>query len=113
MNLDVMTRGLAKYGRTVVLRRLTGTARVPFDVTVRAAVWTGQDTVLIGNVLQTADKVLMTAREITAARWPGPPRHGDQVIYEDGRVTVVQGTVQLYPHPGGDTAIVLRALGGG
>ena len=112
MRLDFMTQSLAKYGRDVTLRRMTGTARVAFDVKVRAAVWTGSDTVLVGTVQQTADKVLLTSREIDAARWPGPPRHGDQVIYEDGRVTTVQGTVQVFPFTN-DTALVLRTLGGG
>ena len=113
MNLDLMERMLADHGRTVTLRRLTGTARIPFDVTVRAAVWTGSDTVLVGAVQQTADKILLTSREIDAARWPFPPRHGDQVIYEDGRVTTVQGTVQIFPFNEGDRAIVMRSLGGG
>lgn len=113
MRLDFAERALAANGRTVTLRRLTGTGanRATFDVTLRVAVNVGADSVVVGSVMQTADRVIMLAREMDAARWPRPPRHGDQIIYEDGRTTVVQGTVMVYPSAE-DTAYVLRTLGG-
>ena len=76
MNADSVRRALARAGETITLRRVTGTQPVPFDVTCRALVTIGGATRLVGGVQQTADRVLlMTADELDAARWPGPPRH--------------------------------------
>jgi hypothetical protein len=88
--MNGVRRALARAGEKITLRRVTGTQRVPFDVICRALVTIGGATALVGGVQQTADRVLMTADELDAARWRGPPRHGDQVIFDDGTIAIVQ-----------------------
>jgi hypothetical protein len=56
--------------------------------------------------------VLMTADELDAARWPGPPRHGDQVIYDDGTIAIIQGRADTRRMSGGDRVFTLTAIGG-
>ena len=112
MNADVLVRALDHYGDNVILRRLTGTQRVPFDVPCRAAVSVGAAQALVGGVQITADRILMSSREIQAAGWPGMPHHGDQVIYDDSRTFVVQGRANPFPLDDGDFLIQLTVLGG-
>lgn len=112
MNADAVVRALEHYGDHVTLRRLTGTQRVPFDVACRAAVTVGAAQTLVGGIQITADRLTMTDREIRAAGWPGMPRHGDQVIYDDGRIFVVQGHANPVPMDDGDNVLFLTVLGG-
>jgi hypothetical protein len=98
-------------GGPITLRRVTGTARIPFDVTVQAFVGSGGGAQpLIGAVQIAGDKVTMTNREILAAKWPAPPRHGDILIYQDGTTVVVQGRAAAYTLAE-DTVYVLQVLG--
>jgi hypothetical protein len=112
MNADGVRRALARAGETITLRRVTGTQRVAFDVICRALVTIGGATTLVGGVQQTADRVLMTSDELDAARWPGPPRHGDQVIYDDGTIAIVQGRADIRRMSGGDRVFTMTAIGG-
>jgi len=112
LNADALVRALTHYGDDVTLRRLTGTARIPFSVPCRASVTIGSAQALVGGVQITADRILMSSREIQAAGWPGMPRHGDQVIYDDGRVFVVQGRADPFALDDGDFLIQLTVLGG-
>lgn len=107
-----MVRALVRYGDHVTLRRLTGIQRVPFDVKCRASVTTGAAQAMVGGVQITADRLVLTDREIKAAGWPGMPHHGDQVIYDDGRIFVVQGRANPTPMDDGDSIIFLTVLGG-
>ena len=110
MNADGVRRALARAGETIRLRRVT--QRIPFDVACQVLVTIGGATTLVGGVQQTADRVLMTADELDAARWPGPPRHGDQVIYDDGTIAIVQGRADTRRMSGGDRVFTLTAIGG-
>jgi hypothetical protein len=112
MNADALVRALTHYGDDVILRRLTGIQRVPFDVPCRVSVNIGAAQALVGGVQITADRILMSSREIQAAGWPGFPRHGDQVVYDDGRTFVVQGRANPAPLDDGDFLIQLTVLGG-
>jgi hypothetical protein len=110
MNADGVRRALKRVGENITLRRLTGTQRIPFDVMCRAKVTVGAATVLVGGIEQNADRVLMTADEIDAARWPGLPHHGDLVIYDDGRTATVQGRSDV-TQLGADRVLTFPVLG--
>lgn len=112
MNIDGILRIIAGYGDTITLRRLTGVQRVPYDVVCAAAVITGADSVVVNGVQQTADRIILTSREIDQSQWRGEPRHGDQIVYADGRVTTVQGRADVRPMPNGDRVFILHTLGG-
>jgi hypothetical protein len=91
--------------QTITLRR-----RNAPDVIVPAAVQIGGTSVVVGDVQQTADKIMCTDREIKAA-WADDPKHGDQVIYSNGRTTMVQGRAEPVQFDA-DRVFVLRCLGG-
>jgi hypothetical protein len=96
MRIGAVVRALEINGEWITLRRLSGTSpRLATDVLCRAKVSIGGASFLIGSTQQNADRVLMTSREIEAASWPAPPRHGDQVVYADGTTAVVQGRADL------------------
>ena len=111
MNADAVVRALQQLGEDMTFRRLTGTQRVAFDVVVRAHVVMGGVNILVGGVLQTGDLIRLTNREMKAAQWPAPPRHGDQIVFADGRVSAVQGRVQIY-HLEEDDVYNVHTLGG-
>lgn len=110
MNVGAIERALARAGQDVTLRRVTGTQRVPFEVKCRASVQTGAATVLVGSVQQAGDRVMFTSRAIDAARWPAPPRHGDQIVYDDGTTVSVQGRATTH-RVGEDMVYVVQAIG--
>lgn len=119
MNADGFLRiisGSTGPVQTITLRRPTpSSSPSSINVTCRAAIVTGisrSATDVIGDIQQTFDTVMITKREIDAASWPAPPRHGDQVVYSDGRVAVQQGRAQTVQMDS-DVVFVLRCLGGG
>jgi len=92
--------------QAITLRRVGET-----DVRCPAAVIIGGATEVVGDVQQTGDKVMLSDRQFNAAGWTEEPHHGDQVIYQNGRVTVVQGSSQTFMMES-DRVFVLRCLGG-
>lgn len=108
-----VARALATVGELVTLRRIQGTgpSRRNVDVQCCAIVNVGGATLLVGNVQQSADSILITDAEITAAGWPAPPRHGDQILYADGQtIVVVQNRAKTAPLDDG-IAYTLTAIG--
>lgn len=81
------------------------------DVPCPAAVMIGADNVVIGEMQQTADRIMLTDRQLNLAGWTDVPHHGDQVIYADGRVTVVQGRAQVFMMES-DRVFILHCMGG-
>ena len=114
MNVDGFIRlvsGNLGPVQTVTLRR-SGSP----DVSTPAAVLIGSSAathgiVLVSDVQQTADKVMFASRELDAAGWTDEPHHGDQVVYANGRTTIVQGRAEIFKFDGGDRVFVLRTLG--
>jgi len=92
--------------QAITLRRV-GSADVPCP----AAVIIGGASEIIGDVQQTGDKIMLSDRQLNAAGWIEEPHHGDQVIYQDGRVTVVQGRAQVFMLES-DRVFILRCIGG-
>lgn len=76
---------LNQYGSAMTLRRLPST-----DVTVMGVARGYAVTEITGGVKQGDREVIISAAEITAAAWPGPPRGGDQMII-GGRLHQVIG----------------------
>ena len=111
MNADGVIRALETQGEMITIKRLTGTRQVPFSVSCLAFVEVGAASVLIGSVQQTADKIMLTDREMNETQWPQPPRHGDQVVYADGSTRIVQGRAMVY-RVAEDRVYMLNTLGG-
>jgi len=85
--IAMLDRFLARDGETVVLRRIIGAAVFTnIDVTCRASVNDYSAQELVGPILQTDSRVIMSPTEITLAQWPGgmapllPPFDVDQRI---------------------------------
>jgi hypothetical protein len=100
-------------GQTVTVRRITGTgpSRRNTDVRCLALVAVGGAMPLVGGVQQSGDQIILTNSEMTAAGWPQPPRHGDQIIYADGQtIVVVQGRAVVRVLEDG-LAYILSAIG--
>lgn len=111
---------LADAGENIILRRLTGTQQIPFDVTVRAHVTPVKAEALVGAVTQTASKVIISPTEITRAQWPGfqtgvtgpdavLPRKGDKAVI-GGRARNIEFAAPLY-RGGALVRIELTVLG--
>lgn len=91
---------LAEYGADVVLRRISGTApsTTNTDVTVRAAIRSFQPQELVGGIVQTDSRVIISPTQITAAGWPGDgtlPRPNDRLVIA-GRVRNVKVVDPIY-----------------
>jgi len=111
MNANGVRRALRRMGEDVILRRFTGTQRIPSDLKMRALVNVGGAIVLVGGVQQTADKFTITSDEMDRVNWRGSVQHGDIIIYSDGRTTAVQGRgndTQM----GRDRVITFNCIGG-
>jgi len=92
--------------QAITMRR-TGSPDVPCP----AAVLVGGASDVVGELQQSADRVMLTDRELNAAGWTSPPHHGDRVVYSDGRTTIVQGRAEVFMMES-DRVFVLRCLGG-
>jgi len=111
MNADGVMRALTTQGQTVTVRRMTGTRQVAFSVDCLAFVDVGVESVLVGSVQQTADKIMLTDREMNVVKWPKPPRQGDQIVYGDGTTRTIQGRAMVY-RVSEDLVYVVKTLGG-
>lgn len=101
--IAMLDRFLETDGKDCILRRVYGTAGniIVSDVTVRAKVSAYSETELVGGIVQTDSRVIMSPSQITAAQWPGGeltsssvpdptlPRRNDKLIV-DGRVRNVE-----------------------
>lgn len=76
---------LAARGRAMTLRR-TGQA----DLTVVGFATAYRPEQVAGAVRQGDQRVAITAIEIAAASWPGPPRPGDFLVV-DGKTWAIEG----------------------
>lgn len=109
MNADGFVRIIAgNMGpvQTITLRR----AGFP-DVVAPASVEVNRYQDVVGNIQQTADRVMMTDREFKLAGWPDEPHHGDRIIYANGRTTVIQGRPEVAWFET-DRVFIMRTLGG-
>lgn len=88
--LDARRRQLARWGRTITLRR-NGVADLP----LLGVPHTYQPAELIGGIQQGDQRVAIGADEVAAAAWPAPPRKPDTVTI-DGHSYVVQGATAVY-----------------
>lgn len=92
-----------EYGRTMTLRRRVGTSTTSFtSVAVKGVARAFRPGELLGDIQQGDQTITITNREIAAAGWPGPPRRGDQFVF-DGRIWTVQGA---NPRTLGETLLV-------
>jgi hypothetical protein len=80
-------------------------------VTLPASVQVNAVTEVIGDVQQTADRLMFSNRELKAAGWGGEPKHGDTVVYANGRTTVVQGRAEVHQFEQ-DLVYAIKCLGG-
>lgn len=110
MNVLGFRRMLAKNGDTITLRRITNGVRSDVP-NVLCSVKVGAAEIIVGDVQQTADEILLSSVEATAAGW-GEPRHGDRVVYSDGRETLVQGRTDVDDLGDGNYIWTIRCVGG-
>lgn len=92
---DKLAGVLTRFGRPMTLRRNTlgpGGVQYPLDVTVYGVTRNYKPNELVAGtgVVQGDTEVTLANAEIAAAQWPGPPKKGDVIIF-DNRNTVVQG----------------------
>lgn len=73
---------IQRAGQTVILRRLTGTQLIPFDVEVKASIRGYQPHELVGKIQQGDREVIIANAEILARQWPGPPEQDDAVVID-------------------------------
>lgn len=85
---DALVDALNAVGEQVRLRRL-GTPAIDVVCQARIMDYTQQE-ISGSGVLQGDRRMIMSNAEIAAAGWPGPPRRGDQVTYQN-RSASVQG----------------------
>jgi hypothetical protein len=90
MDLNATARMLEANGQDVTLRRVTAPGFF-IDVPCRARIVDFQPEELVGNVLQGDRRGILSNAEIALARWPGPPRRGDQILYGPNRTLTIQG----------------------
>ncbi|RKQ70121.1 hypothetical protein [Oceanibaculum indicum] len=95
MNLDGF---LAREGRDVILRRSTGQYpnRPWADVPLRAFVRGLRPEEMRPGVQKNQQMMICSDREMLAAAWPAPPRHGDRVIDGDRTMTVIEAERMIW-----------------
>lgn len=96
---DKLASVLTRFGRPMTLRRNTlgpivaGNATVfPLDVTIYGVARNYKANELVSGtaIVQGDTEVTFSNAQIAAAQWPGPPKAGDVIIF-DNRNAVVQG----------------------
>lgn len=104
-----LDNALARAGEDIILRRIYGQAPRTnnVDVTVRAAVRAFQPNELLGGIMQTDNKIIISPTDIAKAGWPGGelpsatvadpklPRITDRVIVQ-GRVRTILVVQPIY-----------------
>ncbi|TIU02331.1 MAG: hypothetical protein E5W43_00885 [Mesorhizobium sp.] len=90
---------LIDAGQTVTLRRLTlgpGGIQIPFDVeNVPAAVRPLKPEELIGNLDQTASRIVISPTVIAARQFPFPVKKGDKIV-ANGKVRNIEFPGPIY-----------------
>lgn len=99
---DSITNALLRFGRPMILRRLTwaGDVATSTDVTIYG-VTEGQLSHELSDGMSSPGtiKVTMSNAQIAAAGWPGPPRQLDQMIIDDGQERSILGVETKYLGP--------------
>lgn len=90
MDLEKTANTLEENGQSAVLRRFIGQQRGRQDVAVKVSLTKYAPAELSNNIAQGDQKAILSNREITAKRWPGPPRRGDLLILKDGTTLTVE-----------------------
>jgi SPP1 family predicted phage head-tail adaptor len=89
---ESITNALTRFGRPMVLRRLTwnGNEATATDVSVYG-VNEGFLSIQLtdGQSVSGTTKVTFSNAQIAAAGWPGPPRKLDELIIDDGQVRTI------------------------
>ncbi len=109
--IAMLDRQLAKHGQDVMLQRITtaaGGIGVKANVHVRAFVRSYAPDELVGGIVQTDSKVIISPTEITREGWPGPnssttstnqdrrvPRKGDNCLIA-GRIRNIENPKPFY-----------------
>ena len=83
MSPDRLETVIARVGRIVVLRRLSGTQGIPFDAKVTASIRGYQPQELVGPVQQGDRELTIGPGELQDRQWPIPPRRNDKAIIDD------------------------------
>ena len=101
-----LDKSLAIDGEDIVLRRVVGTTnQVNIDVGCRAFVRFLQAEELVGSLIQSDMKVILSPTEITRAQWPGgqpvssAPHQSDPRVPRNSDKIVVQGKVRMVSFP--------------
>jgi hypothetical protein len=96
LNLYATADFLTQNGESIALRRLTGRG-VFIEVICKARVTDYAPDEMVGGIVQGDRKMIISNREIEEAKWPGPPRAGDQVILleQNGDTAMVRAS---YPN---------------
>jgi len=81
-------RAIDETGSPVILRRLSGTQQIKFDVRTTAVITGFQPNELVGGISQGDRRVIIGPRDIAARQWPAPPRKGDRVFIGTVETTV-------------------------
>lgn len=86
----VTARMLARYGRTIMLRRRVGMSSAFTDIALLGRIRDVRPDELVGGVKQGDAKVVVEAAPVLAAAGFAPPRKGDFIVAE-GRTWAVEG----------------------
>lgn len=96
-----LDHSLAQHGEWFILRRTVGVASpINIDVKCRAKIDDYAPNELVGGVVQTDSKVIMSPSQITEAQWPGgtvpalPPFNIDQRIPRIGDKAIIGGKLR-------------------
>jgi len=95
MTAERVASAIGRRGRSLTLRRYTGTARKFFDVTVKGVVSNYRPEQLAGGIQQGDRQIIIANTEIAARQWPGPPRRSD-AIKIDGIFVTIENVETVY-----------------
>jgi hypothetical protein len=100
---------IARAGKIVTLRRLTGTQRVSFGVELKAVVRQAQPNELVAGLAEFGRIAICGNAEIVARQWPGPPKKGDELVVGGKTLAVLAVETR---HIGEDQALHVMAVEG-
>jgi hypothetical protein len=100
--IDMLNRQLAKHGETVMLQRITNAAggvSIKNNVQCRAFVRGYAPDELVGGIVQSDSRVILSATEIEREDWPGPnssttPTNQDRRVPRKGDNCLIQGRIR-------------------
>jgi hypothetical protein len=100
--IDMLNRQLAKHGETVMLQRITSAAggvQIKNNVQCKAFVRGYAPEELVGGIVQSDSRVILSPTEIDKEDWPGPnssttPTEQDRRIPRKGDNCKIQGRIR-------------------